>query len=174
MINGYAQIREVDNALECLRKLRGDGCVMIRFTVTGVLPVLTLKGDVWNRRGVHGLVTNMGCFSGVAVCNALVNMYGKCKCFFGVSNSIIGVHQQSSDHDASFGPDLVTVTTMLPACSHLAVLRHDKEIHGYMITKGLGNHNSEDRVEDTYINNAIMDMYGKCRSMKKLDWFMAI
>nr|GEY26151.1 hypothetical protein [Tanacetum cinerariifolium] len=75
MINGYAQIEEVDNVLECLRKLRGDGCLMSRFTVTGVLSVLTLKGDVWNGKGVHGLVTKMGCFSGVAVCNALVDMY---------------------------------------------------------------------------------------------------
>nr|GEV08135.1 hypothetical protein [Tanacetum cinerariifolium] len=174
MIYGYAHINEVDNALECLRKLKGDGCVMSRFTVTGVLPVLTLKGDVWNGRGVHELMIKMGCFSSVAICNALVDMYGKCKCFSGVANTIIGVHQQSSDHDASFGPDLVTVTTMLPVCSHLVVLRHGKEIHGYMITKGLGIHNSEDRVDDTYINNVVMDMYGKCGSMKKLDWFLAI
>ncbi|GJX14340.1 pentatricopeptide repeat-containing protein [Tanacetum coccineum] len=193
MINGYAQIGEVDNALECLRKLRGDGCVMSRFTMTGVLSVLTLKGDVWNGRGVHGLVTKMGYFSGVAVCNALIDMYGKCKCFSDAMdifegmaikdiyswNSIIGVHQQSGDHDGtlklfnrmlhdgSFCPDLVTVTTVLPACSHLAALRHGKEIHGYMITKGLSNHNSKDRAGDTYINNAVMDMYGKCGSMKE-------
>ncbi|GJR20646.1 pentatricopeptide repeat-containing protein [Tanacetum coccineum] len=193
MINGYAQISEVDNALECFRKLRGDGCVMSRFTVTGVLPVLTLKGGVWNGRGVNGLVTTMWYFSGVAVCNALIDMYGKCKCFSDAMdifegmvikdiyswNSIIGVHQQSGDHDGtlklfnwmlrdgSYCPDLVTVTTVLPACSHLAALRHGKEIHGYMITKGLSNHNSEDRADDTYINNAVMDMYGKCGSMKE-------
>nr|GFA57987.1 hypothetical protein [Tanacetum cinerariifolium] len=111
MINGYAQIREVDNALlECLRKLRGDG-------------------------GVHGLVMKMAVF----LVLRFVMLWLICM------NSIFGVHQQSSDHDDSFGPDLVTVTTMLLACSNLAVLRHGKEIHGYMITKGLGNHNSEDR-----------------------------
>nr|GEZ30376.1 hypothetical protein [Tanacetum cinerariifolium] len=94
MINGYAQIGEVDNTLECLRKLRGDGCVMIRFTVMGVLPVLTLKWDVWNGRIVHGLVTKMGCFFGVAVCNALVDMYGKCKCFSGVAvcNALVDMY----------------------------------------------------------------------------------
>nr|GEW82698.1 hypothetical protein [Tanacetum cinerariifolium] len=96
-------------------------------------------------KGVHGLVTKMGCFSGVA---GFVMLLLICM------NLIIGVHQQSSDHGASFGPDLVSVTTMLPACSHLAVLRHGKEIHRYMITKGLGNHNSKDRADDTYINNA--------------------
>nr|GEW82697.1 hypothetical protein [Tanacetum cinerariifolium] len=139
-----AKIGEVDNALECLRKLREDRCVMSRFTVTGVLLVLTLKRDVWNGGGVHALVTKMGCF----LVLRFVMLWLICM------NLIIGVHQQSSDHDASFGPDLVTVMTMLPACSHLAVLRHGKEIHGYMITKGLGNHNSEDRADDTYINNS--------------------
>nr|GFA17448.1 hypothetical protein [Tanacetum cinerariifolium] len=94
MINGYAHIREVDYTLKCLRKLRGDGCVMSRFTVTGVLPMLTLKRDVWNGRGVHGLVTNMGCFSSVAVCNALVDMYGKCNCFSGVAicNALVDMY----------------------------------------------------------------------------------
>nr|GEV69455.1 hypothetical protein [Tanacetum cinerariifolium] len=141
MINGYAQIGEVDNALlECLRKLRGDGVAVCHALVD--------------------MYVKCKCFSGVAVCNALVDMYGKCKCFSGVANSIIGVHQQSSDHDDSFGPDLVTVTTMLPACSNLAVLRHGKEIHGYTITKGLGNHNSEDRADDTYLHQQCCNGHG--------------
>ncbi|KAI3772124.1 hypothetical protein L6452_03299 [Arctium lappa] len=188
MINGYAQIGEFQNALECLRKLRAEGNVPSRFTVTGILSVLTLKGDLHNGKAVHGLVTKMGYFSGIAVCNALIDMYGKCKSFLDALdifevmaikdiyswNSVIGVHQQSGDHegtlklfdrmlrDGVFRPDLVTVTTVLPACSHLAALRHGKEIHGYMITKGLGKDD-----DDTYINNAVMDMYGKCGSMRE-------
>ncbi|KAM0021312.1 putative tetratricopeptide-like helical domain superfamily [Helianthus debilis subsp. tardiflorus] len=193
MINGYAQIGEFPNALECLRKLRVDGNVPSRFTVTGILSVITVKGDVYNGKAVHGFVIKMGYFSGVAVCNALIDMYGKCKCFldaFGIFellaikdiyswNSIIGVHQQSGDHEGTlklfdlmlrdkvFSPDLVTVTTVLPACSHLAALRHGKEIHAYMITKGLGKDDGEDRADDTYVNNAIMDMYGKCGCMRE-------
>lgn len=190
MINGYAQIGEFDNALDCLKKLRVDGIVPSRFTVTGILSVVTLKGDLFNGKAIHGFVTKMGYFSGVAVCNALIDMYGKCKCsldaldiFEGMAvkdiyswNSIIGVHQQSGDHEGTlklfdqmlrdkvFCPDIVTVTTVLPACSHLAALRHGKEIHAYMITKGLGKED-ENRDNDTYINNAIMDMYGKCGCM---------
>ncbi|KAL6350610.1 hypothetical protein AAG906_022320 [Vitis piasezkii] len=34
--------------------------------------------------------------------------------------------------------DLVIVTIVLLACSHLAILMHGKEIHGYMIVSGLG------------------------------------
>ncbi|KVI11818.1 Pentatricopeptide repeat-containing protein [Cynara cardunculus var. scolymus] len=147
MINGYAQIGEFHNALECLQRLR------------------------------------------IAVCNALIDMHGKCKSFLdGLDifelmpikdiyswNSIIGVHQQYGDHEGTlklfqrmlrdgvfFRPDIVTVTTVLPACSHLAALRHGKEIHGYMITKGSGKDD-----DDTYINNAVMDMYDKCGSMRE-------
>ncbi|XP_071697353.1 pentatricopeptide repeat-containing protein At3g14730 [Rutidosis leptorrhynchoides] len=188
MINGYAQIGELGNALECLQRLRAEGHVPSRFTVTGILSVLTSKGDAYNGKAVHGLVMKMGYFSGTAVCNALIDMYGKCKSFdealkiFDVMaikdiyswNSIISVHQQSGDHDEAlklfermlrdgvFCPDLVTVTTVLPVCSHLAALRHGKQIHGYIITKGLGKDN-----DDTKINNAVMDMYGKCGSMRE-------
>ncbi|XP_076956366.1 pentatricopeptide repeat-containing protein At3g14730-like [Bidens hawaiensis] len=193
MINGYSQIGEFRNALQCLRKLRADGSVPSRFTVTGILSVITVKGDLYNGKSVHGFVIKMGYFSGVAVCNALIVMYGKCKCFvdaLGIFelmavkdiyswNSIIGVHQQSGDHDGTlklfdqmlkdkaFRPDLVTVTIVLPACSHLAALRRGKEIHAYMITNGLGKEDGEDRFDDTYINNAILDMYGKCGCMRE-------
>ncbi|KAL8191544.1 hypothetical protein R6Q57_028275 [Mikania cordata] len=196
MINGYTQIGAFDNALNCLKKLRAYGNVPSRFTVTGILSVLTLKGDLYNGKAMHGFVITMGYFSGIAVCNALIDMYGKCKGFLDALdifelmqfkdiyswNSIIGVHQQCGDHEGTirlfdrmlrdkvFSPDLVTVTTVLPACSHLAELRHGKEIHAYMITKGLGKddgENGKDRTDDTHIKNAIMDMYGKCGCMRE-------
>ncbi|KVE08300.1 Pentatricopeptide repeat-containing protein, partial [Cynara cardunculus var. scolymus] len=169
VINCYAQIGEFHNALECLQRLRVEGNVPSRFTMTGILSVLTLKGNLHNEKAVHGLV--IGYFSGVAVCNALIDMYEKCKSFLDALdifelmpikdiyswNSITGVHQQYV-----FRPNIVTVTTVLLACSHLAALRHGKEIHGYMITKGLGKDG-----DDTYINNVVMDMCDKCGSMRK-------
>ncbi|KAL7588828.1 hypothetical protein Lser_V15G38199 [Lactuca serriola] len=187
MINRYAQIGEHNSALECLHRLRTGGNVPSSFTVTGILSVLTMKGDLDNGKSIHGFATKMGYSSGIAVCNALIDMYGKCKSFLDALdifegmeikdiyswNSIIGVHQQSGDHeetlnlfrrmlhDRTFCPDLVTFTTVLPACSHLAALRHGKQIHGYMITNNLG------KEDDTRINNALMDMYGKCGSMEE-------
>ncbi|KAJ0080809.1 hypothetical protein Patl1_10150 [Pistacia atlantica] len=93
----------------------------------------------------------MGYDSGVAVMNALIDMYGKCKCIGDALeifemmqekdlfswNSIMTVHEQCGYHDgtlklfdrmlhAGIQPDLVTVTTVLPACSHLAALMHGK------------------------------------------------
>ncbi|KAJ0017715.1 hypothetical protein Pint_10040 [Pistacia integerrima] len=151
MINGYAQIGKWDEALGVFRRMSEEGVLMSRFTVTGVLSVFSIRGDFNNGRGVHGFVMKMGYDSGVAVMNALIDMYGKCKCIGDALeifermqekdlfswNSIMTVHEQCGYHDgtlklfdrmlhAGIQPDLVTVTTVLPACSHLAALMHGK------------------------------------------------
>ncbi|KAA8519542.1 hypothetical protein F0562_013834 [Nyssa sinensis] len=187
MINGHAQIGQFDMALEVFRGMGEDGVVPSRFTVTGVLSVFSVLGDLNNGKAMHGFVVKMGYDSGVAVLNALIDMYGKCKCVVDALeifdmmdekdivswNSIICVHEQCGDHDgtlelfdrmlnAGVQPDLVTITTVLPACSHLAALMHGREIHGYMIINGLGKDSY-----DVYVNNAIMDLYAKCGCMRE-------
>ncbi|KAK3017869.1 hypothetical protein RJ639_004817 [Escallonia herrerae] len=67
---------------------------------------------------------------------------------------------------AGVRPDLVTMTTILPACAHLAALKVGREVHGYMITNGLGMDFSDKKVGDGYINNAVMDMYAKCGNLR--------
>ncbi|GAV83304.1 PPR domain-containing protein/PPR_2 domain-containing protein, partial [Cephalotus follicularis] len=92
-------------------------------------------------------------------------------------NSILSVHEQCGDYDgtlrlfesmldAGLRPDLVTVTTVLPACSKLAALMHGREIHGYMIINGLSNNGNCKNIDDTLLMNAVMDMYAKCGSMR--------
>ncbi|XP_022152247.1 pentatricopeptide repeat-containing protein At3g14730-like [Momordica charantia] len=188
LINGYAQIGCLDEALEVFRRMSIEGILPSRFTVTGILSIFALRGDLNNGRTVHAIVTKMGYNLGVAVLNALIDMYGKCKhirdalmIFKMIDekdifswNSIISVHEQYGDHDGTLRlfdkmlgsgilPDLVTVTTVLPACSHLAALMHGREIHGYMIVNGFGK---DGGVDDLLVNNAVMDMYAKCGSMK--------
>ncbi|XP_022146374.1 pentatricopeptide repeat-containing protein At3g14730-like [Momordica charantia] len=191
MINGYAQIGCLNKALDVFRKMGEEGISPCRFTITGILSIFSLMGDINNGRAIHGIVTKMGYSPCVAVSNALIDMYGKCKniedalvIFEMINekdlfswNSIISVHEQCGNHDDTlrlFGkmlgsrvlPDVVTITSVLPACSHLAALMHGREIHGYMIVNGLGkDENSEDAV-DVLLNNAVMDMYAKCGCMK--------
>ncbi|CAK9179485.1 unnamed protein product [Ilex paraguariensis] len=194
MINGHVQIGEFDKALAVFRRMGEEGVIPNKFTVTGILSAFAMTGDFSNGGATHGLVVKMGYDLGIAVSNALIAMYGKCKCrwdaleVFGMMaqkdifswNSIIYVHEQCGDHDESLRffnrmlhagvqPDLVTVTTILPACAHLAALKHGKEIHGYMITNGLsaGDHNDDIDVDDIHLSNAIMDMYAKCGSMRE-------
>ncbi|GMY08786.1 pentatricopeptide repeat-containing protein At3g14730-like [Fagus crenata] len=191
LVNGYAQIGRFDEALEVFKRMGEEGVVPSRFTVTGVLSVLTLMEEFNNGRAIHGFAMKMGYVSGVAVSNALIDMYGKCMCIGDALeifeminekdifswNSIISVHGQCGNYDrtlrlfdrmlgAGVKPDLVTITTVLPACSNLVALMHGRQIHGYMIVNGLGKDGNHKETDDVLVNNAIMDMYAKCGSMR--------
>ncbi|KAL2534959.1 Pentatricopeptide repeat-containing protein [Abeliophyllum distichum] len=186
MVNGYTQIGEFNKALEIFRRIGELGIIPNRFTLTGVLSALALAGDVYNGRLIHAFVIKVGYGTGIAVSNALIDMYGKCRLEIDASNifedivdkdiyswnSIISVHEQCGGHErtlslfkrmlhAGVWPDLVSVTAALPACSNLAALMHGREIHGYMTMNGLGKHGG------TYIDNAVMDMYAKCGCMRE-------
>ncbi|KAL8493791.1 hypothetical protein ACS0TY_024817 [Phlomoides rotata] len=186
MINGYVQIGEFCKALMVFRRMVETGLVPNRFTVTGVLSALALAGEVYNGKLVHAFVIKTGYDLGIAVSNALIDMYGKCRQLEDALmvfenmiekdtyswNSIISVHEQCGDHEGTLRllmgmlnsriqPDLVTVTAALPACSHLSALKRGREIHGYMIKHRLV------KVGSTYIANAVMDMYAKCGSMRE-------
>ncbi|OIT00124.1 PREDICTED: pentatricopeptide repeat-containing protein At3g14730 [Nicotiana attenuata] len=192
MINGYAQTGEFGSALMVFRWMIEDGVIPNRFTITGVLSALANYGEVYNGKVIHGFVIKKGFDLGVAISNALIDMYGKCRCVTEALevfemmaekdifswNSVICVHEQCGDHDgtlklfrrmlsAAVRPDLVTVTTTLPACAHLAALRHGREIHAYMIVNGVRKDADYREYDDTYIDNAILDMYAKCGSMRE-------
>ncbi|XP_047175777.1 pentatricopeptide repeat-containing protein At3g14730 [Vigna umbellata] len=191
MVNGYAQIGRFEEALVVFRRMEREGVIPCRYTVTGVLSIFSVTGDFDSGRAVHGFVTKRGYESSVVVSNALIDMYGKCKCVgdaltvFEVMverdifswNSIISVHEHCGDHYGTLRlfdrmqvkgvrPDLVTITTVLPACTHLAALRHGKEIHRYMVVNGLGKEESHNDFDYVLLNNALMDMYAKCGNVR--------
>lgn len=188
MVNGYSQIGSFDKALEVFRSMSEEGVIPNNFTVSGVLSIFAVMEDFNNGRVVHGFVIKMGYDSGTAVLNALIDVYGKCKCpgyalkIFEMMdgkdifswNSIISVHEQCGDHEetlrlfdkmlgAGVMPDLITITAALPACSNLVAMMHGKEIHGFMIRSSLGK---DGYCEYVLVNNALMDMYAKCGSMR--------
>ncbi|XP_057824446.2 pentatricopeptide repeat-containing protein DOT4, chloroplastic-like isoform X2 [Cryptomeria japonica] len=51
-----------------------------------------------------------------------------------------------------------TITNFLPVCARLASLYLCREIHGYIIRNGFDS--------DTFVNNGLIDMYAKCRSLE--------
>ncbi|RXH99001.1 hypothetical protein DVH24_011326 [Malus domestica] len=188
MVNGFAQIGLLEEALAVFSMMGEEGVVPSRFTVTGVLSIFAVMGGFDNGRAVHGFATKMGYDSGVEVLNALIDMYGKCKCvgdalkIFEMMvekdiyswNSIIAVHEHCGDHDGTLRlfdrmlrggvlPDLVTITTVLPVCARLAALMHGREIHGYMIKNGL---EKDVNVDDVQITNAVMDIVASIFSLK--------
>ncbi|KAM7270611.1 hypothetical protein ACFE04_029825 [Oxalis oulophora] len=184
MVNGYAKIGCLDEALEVFRRMRELGFSVSEFTVTGVLSIFANKEDCMNGRGFHGFVIKIGYDSVVEALNALIDMYGKCKCADDALNifetmeekdifswnSIMFVQELCGDYNGTlklfdqmlgYGilPDLITITTVLPACSQLAALKHGREIHGHMIITGLL------KTDDMLVMNALIDMYAKCGNM---------
>ncbi|KAK6917219.1 Pentatricopeptide repeat [Dillenia turbinata] len=142
---------------------------------------MALEGELHNGRVIHGFVMKMEYDLGVAISNALIDMYRKCKwigdalkIFWAMVDKDICIedfHEQSGDHDGTLRlfdemlhvgvrPDLVTATAILRACAHLAALRLGREIHGCIIVNGLAKD-----LEDVMLNNAVMDMDAECRSM---------
>ncbi|XP_040987931.1 pentatricopeptide repeat-containing protein At3g14730 isoform X1 [Juglans microcarpa x Juglans regia] len=191
MVNGYAQIGRHEEALEIFRTMGKKGVVPSRFTVTGVLSVFASLEEFNNGRAIHGIAMKIGYVSGLAVSNALIDMYGKCKCIGDALdifemmdekdvfswNSIISVHGQCGDYDGTLRlfdrmlgsgvrPDLVTVTAVLPACSNLVALMRGRQIHGHMIVHGFEKEANNKDTDDVLVNNAVMDMYAKCGSMR--------
>ncbi|KAF2305413.1 hypothetical protein GH714_005057 [Hevea brasiliensis] len=191
MVNGCAQTGKFNEALGIFRKMRKEGVTISGFTATGVLSVFAVTGDFDKGRMVHGFVIKIGFGSDVSICNALIDMYGKCKFVANALeifetmddrdifswNSIISVTEQSGDHDGTLRlfnrmfddgicPDLLTIKTVLPACSHVAALMHGREIHRYMIVNELAKDGKSGDVNNVLLNNAILDMYAKCGSMR--------
>ena len=84
-----------------------------------------------------------------------------------VWNSIIGGFAQNSDGDealnlykrmktASFPPDQSTLTSVLRACTGLALLELGRQVHVHVIKFD----------QDLILNNALLDMYCKCGNLK--------
>ncbi|KAI3781607.1 hypothetical protein L2E82_11625 [Cichorium intybus] len=55
-------------------------------------------------------------------------------------------------------PDGFTISSVLPACSHLELLHHGKQIHAYTLRNG-------NLIENSYVSSALVDMYCNCKEI---------
>ena len=198
MVNGFVKLGCFDHATECFRKMREEGGVEISsFTVTGILSVCTATADLGRGAAVHGLSVKSGFDKEASVCNALIDLYGKCHqvhdatmVFEGLPdtdkdlfswNSMLSAHQYSADHTGTMRlfarmrrtallPDAVTVAAVLPACAQTAALQVGREVHGYIVTSGLAC----DGALDVFACNALAGMYVKSGGLddarRVFDW----
>ncbi|CAD6229342.1 unnamed protein product [Miscanthus lutarioriparius] len=183
MLNGFVKLGCFDRATECFRKMREEGGVEISsFTVTAILSVCTATADLRRGAAVHGLSVKSGFDKEASVCNALIDLYGKCHqvhdatmVFEGLPdtdkdlfswNSMLSAHQYSVDHMGTMRvfarmrrtallPDAVTVAAVLPACAQTAALQVGREVHGYIVTSGLAC----DGALDVFACNALADIH---------------
>ncbi|PKI72038.1 hypothetical protein CRG98_007584 [Punica granatum] len=178
MISAYASAKLRDKALEYLILMLRDGVRPNMFTYSSVLRACD---DLWKLKQLHCIIMKVGLESDVFVRSALIDSYSKGGDLQGalvvfnemvtkdfvVWNSIIGAFAQNSEGDealnlyknmkrAGFFADQSTLTSVLRACTALALLELGRQVHVHVL--------KYDR--DLILNNALLDMYCKCGSLE--------
>eukprot|EP01018_Ginkgo_biloba_P022393 Gb_37554 [translate_table: standard] len=183
MIRGYAMHGYCEEALAIYYQMQQAGVQPDSFTFPCVLKACAGLESLQEGKDVHDTIIRAGFESVVSVGNAIVSMYAKCgsvndarHLFDRMSqrdlvswNTIIAVYAQNGhSYEAlklfsqmqfeGVKPDTVTVSSVLPACTQLAVLKNGKEIHDYVIRSGYDL--------DVAVANSLVAMYARCRSIE--------
>ncbi|KAG4205570.1 hypothetical protein ERO13_A04G111500v2 [Gossypium hirsutum] len=178
MISAYANAKLSDKALEFFVLMLREGVLPNMFTFSSVLRACN---GLFNVRQLHCGMVKLGLESDVFVRSALIDVYSKLDelkdaiCVFNemetkdlvVWNSIIGGLAQNSDGDealdqfkrmkrAGFTADQATLTSVLRACTGLALLEVGRQVHVHVLKFDV----------DLILNNALLDMYCKSGSLE--------
>ncbi|KAM7479521.1 hypothetical protein LguiA_027734 [Lonicera macranthoides] len=177
MIAAFANTKLNDKALLFLILMHRDGVRPNMFTYSSVLRACC---DLPNLRQLHCSIIKTGLDSDVFVRSSLIDIYSKwgemqnaLRIFnemvtsdLVVWNSIIGGVAQNSDGDEAlslfksmkrvgFVADQATLTSVLRACTGLALLELGRQVHVHVVKFN----------QDLILNNALLDMYCKCGSL---------
>ncbi|KAA8546192.1 hypothetical protein F0562_020914 [Nyssa sinensis] len=178
MIAAYSNAKLNRKALEFLILMLRHGVRPNMFTYSSVLRACD---RLPNLRQVHCSIIKTGLDSDVFVRSALIDIYSKwgelhnALLVFNemvtgdlvVWNSIIGGVAQNSDGDEAlnlfktmkrtgFGVDQSTLTSVLRACTGLALLELGRQVHVHVLKFD----------QDLILNNALVDMYCKCGGLE--------
>ncbi|EOA15013.1 hypothetical protein CARUB_v10028363mg [Capsella rubella] len=148
MISGYANNRQSDEALSLIKDMKLLGIKPDIITWNALLSGFAHTG---NEEQVSEILEMM-CLEGhkpdvvswTSIISGLVHNFQNGKAF--------DAFKQMLTH--GLYPNSATITTLLPACTTLANVKHGKEIHGYSVVTGLEDHG--------FVRSALLDMYGKC------------
>ncbi|KAK9285497.1 hypothetical protein L1049_024691 [Liquidambar formosana] len=181
LIVGYTQHGEGVVALEVFGDMLKQGIKANEYSFASILITCGNLEDISNGKLIHGLIIKSGFESAVASQTSLLTMYSKCgliadslKVFKRFVNPnqvtwtslIVGLAQNGREEVAltkfrqmirnSINPNSFTLSSILQACSSLAMLDQGKQIHAIVMKFGL------DR--NKFTGAALIDLYGKCGS----------
>ncbi|KAK9944431.1 hypothetical protein M0R45_010001 [Rubus argutus] len=178
MISAYCNAKLNCKALESLVLMLREGVWPNSFTYSSVLRACE---GLLNLKQLHCSIIKVGLESDVFVRSALIDVYSKLgdlHSALGVFNematgdsvvwsSIVGAFAQNSDGDEAldffkrmkrtgFSAEEATLTSVLRACTALALLELGRQVHVHALKYG----------QDLILNNALLDMYCKCGSLE--------
>lgn len=184
LIVGYAQHCLDEEALEVFEEMVDGGVKPNEYTLASILISCGNLGDLVNGQLIHGLVVKSGLESVVASQTSLLTMYSRCsmvedsiKVFNQLSYAsyvtwtsfVVGLVQNGREEVAvsvfremircSVSPNHFTLSSILQACSSLAMLEVGEQIHAIAMKLGVDG--------DKYAGAALINLYGKCGNIDK-------
>ncbi|CAJ2647338.1 unnamed protein product [Trifolium pratense] len=184
LIVGYNQHGFDGEALEVFEEMVDRRIKPNEYTLASVLVSCGNLGDLINGKSIHGLVVKSGLESVVASQTSLLTMYSKCskvedsiKVFNQLAYAshvtwtsfIVGLVQNGREEVAvsvfremircSIIPNHFTLSSILHACSSLAMLEVGEQIHAVTMKLGVDG--------NKYADAALIHLYGKCGTVEK-------
>ncbi|XP_010482199.1 PREDICTED: pentatricopeptide repeat-containing protein At1g03540 isoform X1 [Camelina sativa] len=185
MMSGYVGDKEHVKALEVFVEMVSFGLEPNAFTLSSAIKACSELGDVRSGRCFHGVVISRGFEWNHVISSTLAYMYGVNQepadarrvfdempepdviCW----TAVLSAFSKNDLYEEALGlfyamhrgkglvPDGSTFGTVLTACGNLRRLKQGKEIHGKLITSGIGS--------NVVVESSLLDMYGKCGSVRE-------
>ncbi|XP_068645157.1 pentatricopeptide repeat-containing protein At1g03540 [Aristolochia californica] len=184
LISGYVRHGKPIESLKFFQKMAERGVEPNAFTLSATIKGCSELADIRFGTGLHGIVLSRGFDANQVVACALVDMYGRTAniesahqvfgeifepdsiCWTSMISAFTrndmfqrGLHLfYLMQRKYCLLSDSYTFGSILTACGNLRRLKNGKEIHGKVVTCGIGG--------DVFVESSVVDMYGKCRSVE--------
>ncbi|KAL1360855.1 hypothetical protein HN51_006233 [Arachis hypogaea] len=127
MLSAYSQAKLPQEALELFWEMRHTEVRPDEVTMVSVISACTNLGDIETGRMVHEYIEQNGFMWMVALCNSLIDMYGKCGCLEMAWHVFNGMRRRS----------LITWNTMISTCANHGNANDAFGLFEWMIRSGV-------------------------------------
>uniref|UniRef100_A0A2N9G6I8 DYW domain-containing protein n=1 Tax=Fagus sylvatica TaxID=28930 RepID=A0A2N9G6I8_FAGSY len=180
LLSGFVQNGLYEEALKFFHDMKAAGRKPDQVSVLNVIAASGRLGNLLNGMELHAYTIRCGFDSDLQVGNTLIDMYAKCrnmnymgrafermtdKDFISWTTIIAGYAQSKAYSRAlelfskvriqGMDVDEMMIASILLACGGLKNISYVKEIHGYILRRGLS---------DLALQNSIVDVYGECKN----------
>lgn len=180
LVGGFVLCGRMLEAFSLFKDMLAQGlCFLSPTSVASALRACANLSDLCLGKQLHALLAKSGLHTDLTAGNSLLSMYAKAGLIDQATtlfdqmvvkdtvsySALVSGYVQNGKADEAFRvfrkmqacnvqPDVATMVSLIPACSHLAALQHGKCGHGSVIVRGIAS--------ETSICNALIDMYAKC------------